>query len=495
MFYFYSTKQSATNARYHKGLLFEQLLRTFLSRSAYEIELRRTNINSLEYDLVGKHSLDQRAVIGEAKAHEDTITGQTLQAFVGKFASQHFKLKGNVTGLFLSTSALSPDGEDSFREVKETTPFTIERHTGKDLEDRIRRVLALPDDAAVRVLVRDHVPTLSATHLLHTDLGTYIVAVGAGPSGAFPDRFAVVNGSGTIVADRQFAAALRNHIPAFQELDAVSPDSGPGRGDTRSEIPNGLITATDWFDYRHPAGPKVFVGRSDALGRADEALDDAKQGIVLEVKSRSGVGKSSLLSALYERWRNAGHGVELHDARDARSAVDGLALVQRFTRSPTPLQDLEAIPAALQRLSDALGTRSAAFMVDQFEATFQAPEVFRAYEYVAMSIVRGAPRIAMVFARKDDLLTTYDDLQVDIDRLRGMARAIVLDDFPRGEATDLLHRIAAQFPRKLNPQMLAQVLEFAQGFPWLAKANHGPRPAHAAAAHVTAGLVVEWVAP
>lgn len=471
MFYFFSTSQTPSNQRHHKGLLFEDLLRRFLDIAGYSCVLHRTKFNSLEYDVIGEHRVDRRKVVGEAKAHDDTITSEVVSSFIGKFTPHHYRHRGNISGLFLSTSPLSPDAEDYLRNLKEEAPFNVERHSGSDLERQIRTALRLPDDQEVANVLAALELRVQATHLLHTDYGSYVIAVASVVQGAFPDRFALVSDSGKLISDSQLLGRLRENIPALQELDPVLPQAVTmamvhiGRMD----VPGGLITASDWLDFRHPAGPEFFIGRRDALGRADEMIALLGSGAILEIKSRSGVGKSSLLVALSERWRSQGHVVELHDARDVHSAVDVLRLVGRFAQSANNIREFEEIASTLGKFSEQLRGRRGIFIVDQFEATFQAPEVFRAYEYLAMCIARGPANVAMVFARKDDLLTTHDDLQIDIDRLRNLAQPIVLDDFSRAEAFELLGRISEAFPNKMNPQILSQVLEFAQGFPWLLK--------------------------
>ena len=117
MFIFYHRKQSDKNTSYYKGILFEALLKAYLDKNGYSITLRQKH-NSLEYDLDGKSNATGHRVVGEAKAHEKTINGQTVAAFVGKLLPLGL-VKKDVHGLFLSTSQLSPDGEDYYRSVKD----------------------------------------------------------------------------------------------------------------------------------------------------------------------------------------------------------------------------------------------------------------------------------------------------------------------------------------------------------------------------------------
>jgi hypothetical protein len=50
VFYFYHSDQSAENTNYHKGKLFETLLKQYLQKLGFSVDLRQKR-NSLEYDL------------------------------------------------------------------------------------------------------------------------------------------------------------------------------------------------------------------------------------------------------------------------------------------------------------------------------------------------------------------------------------------------------------------------------------------------------------
>jgi len=468
VFYFFHTKQDATNANYYRGLLFEGLLRQYLSATGYDVELDRIKQNSLEYDIKGVHNVDRRPILGEAKAHQDTITGKEVSAFVGKFYP--FYLTDNTyAALFLSTSALAPDADDYLRNLQAKSPFKITLIFGADLEQRVRRALNLPGVDVVSLNAAHLIPHLSAQHLLHTDLGTFVVVVGSADAGHLDDRFLLVSANGVIVTAADLHVGLKGAIQAFQELEPVLGRPVHIDNSTVSrEIPSGLITSQDWLDYRRPASRAHFVGREDAIRTARQILDSSERGTVVEIKSRSGVGKSSLLATLAETCTADGMRVELHDARDVRSSNDVFSLIGRFSRKLGTVRTFEDVPGVLDEIVRTSVNRSI-FMIDQFESTFMSPEVFYAYEYLALCVTRTAGKVALFFARKDDLLTTHDDIQVNLDRLRDIATSISLEDFSRQEASKLIEKVAKASAARMSSRILEQVLEFAQGFPWLIK--------------------------
>jgi hypothetical protein len=329
MIYFYSTEQDASNASFYRGTLFEDLLRSYLRRSGYEVDVSRRKTASLEYDLHGRHTVDNRPLIGEAKAHTETIGGKEVAAFVGK-ALPFLVQEPPYSAIFLSVSALSPEAEDYLRHLRGSTRFTVSVRCGIDLEAHIREVLTFPQDAMALAATRDAIPVPSSQSILHTNRGTFIAVVGAGTEGAFDDRFALVTQSNTAVSEVQFLQEVRSALPALQELEPIAggtlPVGAPPSSIPRRDIPHGLITAADWLDYRKPAGSSFFVGRVDQLLKADDLASSATQGLVLEVKARSGVGKSSLLAVMAENFKANGHRVELHDARDVQSGEDVMRL-------------------------------------------------------------------------------------------------------------------------------------------------------------------------
>ncbi|WP_137593502.1 hypothetical protein, partial [Escherichia coli] len=101
----------------------------------------------------------------------------------------------------------------------------------------------------------------------------------------------------------------------------------------KREIVRGLTVGTEWADYRLPAGPTVFVGRTEFIGELLSHIKHNELPHVLQIKSRSGVGKSSLVSFLENKLSMDGVITELHDSRDVKTIYDVFYLVQRFTQS------------------------------------------------------------------------------------------------------------------------------------------------------------------
>ncbi len=466
MFLFYHSEQTPKNATYYKGVLFELLLKRYLSAAGYDIDLRQKH-NSLEYDLEGRHTVDQRKVIGEAKAHERPIAGETFSAFVGKLLPLGL-VEREVSGLFLSTSALTSEADNYYRALAaKYTGITV--LTGEKLSGAIRRALSLADPAVVAKQLKSSGFVALTNHLLTTDHGIFLVILAATERSAAPAAFAVFREDGSALNDAAFLAKLSVSVPELQALQGIT--DGPARAPAASvrRIGAGLSVGASWDDYRLPAAPSLFVGRR-AL--ALEVLQHVREGhapSVLQIKSRSGVGKSSFLAYVQNSFETEHYQTELHDARDVKSVFDLMSVVQRFTGSALPAVDIQGAVSQLGELSLALGeSQRAAFMVDQFEATFANPELFYAYESLIPAFTSQRNLVA-VFARKNDLLTTYDETQISLQRLNASSRSHELRDFDVEEAVELIERISAAQGKAVGADVKSYVLEFAQGFPWLIK--------------------------
>ena len=218
MFYFYSSKQTVQNTSYYKGILFEDLLRQFLSASSYEVSDLRRKHRSLEYDIYGQHTIDKRGLICEAKAYEETISGQHVAAFIGKALPYLCSTERGYSALFLSTSALSPDGDDYLRGLEKDTPYRVISICGSELQAKIQERLKLPKQGVISSLCKERIPHQSGQHLLHTDRGTFIVVIGSGEHGVLDDRFCLIDHQGRMVETIDMLNKIKQSIQVLDLL-------------------------------------------------------------------------------------------------------------------------------------------------------------------------------------------------------------------------------------------------------------------------------------
>ncbi len=463
MFLFYHSDQNKTNVSHYKGLLFELLLKEYLNDVGYDVEIRK-KYNSLEYDIEGEDKPTRQKIIGEAKAYEKNIAGQILTAFVGKLVPLGL-IEKEIKGLFLSTSSLTPEADDYYRKINK---LGIQCITGKKLFKAILESLKMPDLANLAEIITKKGYEVQSQYLLTTNNGKFIVTISGTKESVAPSFFSLFNKQGEFVSDAEYLKDLTNNISELNSLTPISETSLPKKGKERI-IPDGLTVGTDWTDYRLPAGPKYFIGRKKLIENIVNSITCDSESNILQIKSRSGVGKSSMLAVLNDTLTSKVYKTELHDSRDIKSVLDVYAIIRRFTSSTATPQDLREVEDVLNKYVIELDNNKAVFFVDQFEATFTQPDIFNAYEAIAGIFLKYKRNLFFCLARKNDQITTYDDTKISLERFNSISKNYVLQDFIQQEATELIENINRYAATPVGKDILSYVLEFAQGFPWLLK--------------------------
>lgn len=463
MFIFYHTKQNINNKSFYKGILFEQLLKEYLEKLGYKIELRKKQ-NSLEYDIEGTASVTKRKIIGEAKAHNNSISGEIISSFMGKLLPLGITEK-KIDGLFLSTSPLTAEAENYFNSIKQ---FDVSCYCGKKLYSSIFENLKLPNISCVKKELEDMQLMVQSDNLLVTDLGYYIALLISTSESVAPTYLLLLDKYGQKITDSVF---LEKVIDNCQEFTGLKPIiSNVNRKETENRvIEQGLLVGDSWLDYRLPAGPNYFVGRTKIISEILKTISSCNSSNIIQIKSRSGVGKSSTLSMIAEKLKDDNINVELHDIRNIKNIMDFNTVIRRFTGATYTPQDLRDIEDLINNYVMSNPQNKSVFMVDQFESSFFNIEVFSAYESLSQIFLKYPKNLFIIFARKNDQLTTFDDTKISLERLNSISKSYVLSDFSRFEAAELIRNISNSSDVKIGQDILSYVLEFAQGFPWLLK--------------------------
>lgn len=463
MFLFYHHEQNEKNINYYKGILFEKLLAEFLRKNGYEITIRQKH-NSLEYDLEGYDKTTNLKIIGEAKAYKSSISGAIISSFLGKLIP--FGLFENqIHGIFLSTSPLTPEANDYFSKVKQ---YGVTTYTGEELYNRIIDSLELPNKPQVSSKTQQMKYTPLIDYILTTNYGYSRIVITSLNNSLTPTHFLVLNNNLEVINDLKLLKSLQTNISELNALEPIIDTVTEIQVKELRSIQQGLLLGKDWTDYRLPAGPKFFIGRKDIISQVVETtIKDSYTSKVIQIKSRSGVGKSSILAVLSEKFGEMEYNVELHDARDIKSVIDIYSIIGRFVKSKRIPTDFTQIENELVKYSNS--GEKGIFIVDQFESTFLQPEIFNAYENIASIIYKINNNIYFCLARKNDQLTTYDDSLISLQKLNSISQNFELKDFTKEEAKELLDKINDNSSKRISKDVLAYILEFAQGFPWLLK--------------------------
>lgn len=463
MFIFYHSKQTSDNKSYYKGTLFEQLLKEYLEKLGYKVELRKKQ-NSLEYDIEGTSSVTKRKIIGEAKAHSNSISGEIISSFVGKLLPLGI-LEKKIDGLFLSTSPLTSEAENYFNSIQQ---IDVRCYCGKNLYSSIFENLKLPNINCIKKELEDMQLMIQSDNLLVTDLGYYIALLISTSASVAPTYLLLLNKYGQKITDIGFVEKIIDNCEEFTGLKPFATNLDSNETEIRV-IEQGLLVGESWLDYRLPAGPNYFVGRTKIISDILRTISSCNTSNIIQIKSRSGVGKSSTLSMIAEKLKNDKINVELHDIRNIKNIMDFNTVIRRFTGASFTPQDLRDVEDLINKYVMLNPKNKSVFMVDQFESSFFNAEIFSAYESLSQIFLKYPKNLFIIFARKNDQLTTFDDTKISLERLNSISKSYVLSDFTRSEAGELIRNINKSSDVKIGQDILSYVMEFAQGFPWLLK--------------------------
>ena len=475
---------------YVKGTQFERFASDILRDLGYaDIALRRKH-SSLEYDIEAAHRVTERRVIGEGKAHERSISGSEIAAFVGKVAP--LSVGSGVDAIFLSVSPVTAEGidyleNDATRSLLQTVGCNLRVLYGEQLARMACEIAKLPTESNLSRRAPAGLAPFE-TWLIIADSGWFLaqtlgtdVAAGPGYVSFYSDQGEVMR-----LAPDQLDRLIRQ-VPDFAELEAIYATPGDrsyerdGQTEGQGRLP-AVVVGTGWFDYRLPAPTDHFIGRQAALGDLThfaQALADRKTSLrVAQILSRSGVGKSSLLVQLP---------THLSDLVWTSAEIDGRSLRAPMQVRQLAAQVVEAVnekastSIALPRtqeqaygaLRSAVGQAPPGSIiligVDQFESVLQQPSVFaNLLDLIVQTTESGLP-VLWALARKNDVTVTYDDgASVDLSRLNEFSHQTMLRDFAPEESARLLTALSTEIGG-LRPELRESVLTFSGGFPWLLK--------------------------
>ncbi len=186
--------------------------------------------------------------------------------------------------------------------------------------------------------------------------------------------------------DESSTSRLRQQLP---DVKGLNPISKAGKGDDTPAIQRlpSVAAGTGWFDYKFPTSPEFFIGRDDPLADISQAIDWIHEGSTavraIQITSRSGVGKSSVLLKLSAV---AGDDVVVTvDGRNVRVPSDLRLLVSELTESVNGhVGSSVRVPRSQDELQDALQTvgdeliqasKAAIIQVDQFESVLSTSKL------------------------------------------------------------------------------------------------------------------------
>lgn len=477
--------QTDTLSPQQKGHLLERLARRILQRSGYtDVELRVKH-SSLEYDVEGRHNLTGRLLTGEAKAHDSNIPGKELSAFVGKLIPLALK-NGQMDGVFISTSSFTGEGKDyldNFPEGQILPNLKLKTFAGNQIPDYFHENKECVSEEVLRkTLQSKHSMELIDSWLIVSDRDEFMVCTG-GPN--------VVSRATHYICCNKDASPLNLDSSLLKRLEVQLPDlsgllnlhfeeSVPGKIPVR-QLP-GIASGAGWFDYKFPAPPECFIGRKASLEQLLSTIEQIRKEETstrtIQLLSRSGVGKSSLLlkiSTLAPKVIPI-----IIDGRNLRVPGDvRLVFSELVARINDSFKKTIPVPRSLDEISDTVRDCSQALSeknfvalieIDQFESCLSLPQVFSSIVDIVSTITSRKAPIVWLFARKNDVAVTFDaGANIELGRLNEISKAILLEDFSPAEGKELLGRLSQELGQVVRSDLAQGISTFSGGFPWLHK--------------------------
>jgi hypothetical protein len=470
-----------------KGHLFEHLCRRLLTINGYSDIVLRAKRASLEYDIQARSRLHGRPLVGEAKAHEAAIPGKEASAFFGKLVPIAVA-NGSADGVFISTSDFTSDGRDYLSsltaDVMSSLRLTLKTLAGTEITDFLAESGDLVAEEILRERVRSGLSLEPHDAWFTVGQNGDMVVLTCGVSAASaPSHFTTFSSRGEpIVLPEQTLRRLMRQMPDLEGLEYAQSGSVPTVSEhARRNLPP-VVAGAGWFDYKFPSPPECFVGRDDPLDQLSRIASKVSRNETairaVQILSRSGVGKSSLLLKFADIIHMFAHttvdGRNIRVPPDIRLAIaDLIARANRDSNLTLQIPERqEDISEALKRLGEKAKDHQqlVVIQIDQFEALLARPRVFQAVlDLVLASTTWGTP-VLWIMARKNDLAATYDEsAEVDLHRLNELSRPIRLDDFSTSEGQVLIDRLGIELGEQVSDELKDVTLTFAAGFPWLLK--------------------------
>ena len=483
MFHFIDFHSKSATLSQDQGKLFERLVKDIVDACGYkDIELR-AKMASMEYDITASSKLGNVPLVGEAKAHTKKVDSTTIKSFIGNMYPIWGKDERTL-GLFISTSDFTPDAKDYLR-VIQGQKAELKTIVGQEILDLLAKELNYSTVEQVKSkAASDFGARPGDTLFIVSDRGDFFIQLLIRKDETRPRAFCAYHSQDSYISELAFGKALKDRIPELEEL-LFWPSEIKGTSFLDFECGRmAPLQGSGWFDYKFPAPPDCFVGRHeeqrDFLRFVGRSKTKKSKVSVFQVLSRSGVGESSFLLKLQDDLVKDGVISVIVDARNFRSTLDFLDLIQEFVNSSnkargtkTPVPDnLDSGMLSLQGIGQELqeSNNLGLFFIDQFESLFAKPGLYTAFIDFILDITHACGNILFCIARKNDQPTTYDDrAKIDLERLREISETVTLEDFSRNEAISLINHIEDEIKQPLLDGLKEIALEFSQGFPWLQK--------------------------
>lgn len=475
-----------------KGKYLERLAAKILQRQSYSI-IERIRFTGMEIDLLAKHKPSGDQIYVECKFHSKPLGANVIDVCVG----QAFRKKIQRIALF-SIGLLGKEAKGAIEELKGDDRISFSHYGPTELIEAIvdSKTFELPKENEIPITVSH------ANLIVHPEMPfiwLFQDQKDGKPYRLLPfttasDKEKPDPGDMRILLD---TFTLLEGLPVAEYLGSDSQPSLPNKADEQlsTEFVSKIVTADALLDYR-PCRPEDFVGR---LGMQKELWDflervrDCKTNTrLLSVIGGSGLGKSSLVAKLSERFKNIKWKNKLYlfpvDVRSARGPMFvAEALLQAIKAAKDDkFIELEEAPvisdannilasSSIKLVQNYLreNKRVLVLFFDQFEEVFTKDEllpIFRVFKRFALDVNSEKSNLVIGFSWRTGISLSDENPAYQLwHELSDYRLTKVLTAFDNSESSKLISQFETLLKDKLLPPLRRKLLEQSQGLPWLLK--------------------------
>jgi len=483
-----------------KGDLLESLAGEFLKTQGFEVD-HQVKVTACELDLLCKHSVTNKEVYVECKAHRSTLSANDLKKILGTVSLHDYD-----EGWLVSTGPLGKEAK-GFLDKWEKKPvqqrsklhiYSPERVLKALLDAHV--ILPYPEHEADELVTAQGL-SLGDWTLLVTPWGRYWA--GLVLKSGIPSSFLLYSATDSqrildLVIQNQIKATdfTLRELDIMKEADVPNPekDSEVSTSENKDTAVVEVEFGDRWFDYR-PARPEHFVGRKRAQRDLLHFFSDVKKQRtdtrVFAIKGDSGIGKSSLVAKMRDVARSSQkpnnlfmyavdvraandasyvHSALLSALRTAQAAGFGDTSELKITSYANPIQS-ESIASFL---SECVLKRELLILVfDQFEELYSKTSLFSVFEEVKrlmFSTIAASSYLVLGFAWKTDSTVPQSHPAYHMwHDLTDHRYEVLLRPFSHSDAEQSLRIFEQELGEKVRPELRRYLLENSQGYPWLLK--------------------------
>lgn len=498
-----STEDKQGKRSNEKGKLFEDLMVQLLNKMGWEVtsKNRRIITHGMEIDIEARNkTYGDQGLIAQCKAYRNPIERNILSDFWGQIepAIANAKNKNLLQrGLFFSTSELNGAAKGYYKDAFTNIPERASLLKVYSYDELIK-LLEQNDFLPIKVSqigcelpdnIKKYQP--GEKRLLYTSMGFYWLLIMNSQESFAPVGYLILDKNGCIFQLKPDHRLLLATIQEFHDIKDLSCFNITSTHVPVTSSVTPISKSKSFFDYKHPADPRFFVGREDKLKEAKDFISEVREnktalrGIV--VAANSGLGKSSFILKLKDEIKNDNCYFFDIDTRSCDRSdfifsvldyvITHLISNNNNTGKFDRLKDikiggLDSIDKTYQAIDSCLTNNELLIIFfDQFENIYFSKENTNILKQALLKLSYENPKIIFGFAWKTDIFLELD-IEDELDpknEIIKCSKIIRPERFKVDESRKILDRLKVESKVKINKLVLNYLREKAQGYPLLFK--------------------------